>query len=90
MKLDGDIPSWCFFFASLALFAYNTLDSIDGKQARRTKSSSPLGQLFDHGCDSFSMGFFILGVCHAAKISGFPAVILLTSSQFMFWTSTWV
>merc|ERR1712070_343985 len=23
----------------------------DGKQARRTNSSSPLGQLFDHGCD---------------------------------------
>lgn len=27
-------------------------DNIDGKQARRTKSSSALGELFDHGCDS--------------------------------------
>jgi len=25
------------------------MDAIDGKQARRTNSSSPLGQLFDHG-----------------------------------------
>jgi hypothetical protein len=25
------------------------MDCLDGKQARRTKNSSPLGQLFDHG-----------------------------------------
>ncbi len=31
------------------MLAYLHLDCIDGKQARRTKSSSPLGQLFDHG-----------------------------------------
>lgn len=35
---------------------YQTLDSIDGKQARRTNSSSPLGELFDHGCDAVSAG----------------------------------
>lgn len=29
-------------------------DGIDGKQARRTGTSSPLGELFDHGIDSFS------------------------------------
>lgn len=28
---------------------WQTLDALDGKQARRTGSSSPLGQLFDHG-----------------------------------------
>lgn len=27
-------------------------DNLDGKQARRTKTSSPLGLLFDHGCDA--------------------------------------
>ena len=27
------------------------MDNIDGKQARRTGSSSPLGLLFDHACD---------------------------------------
>ena len=31
------------------MLSYLHLDCIDGKQARRTKSSSPLGQLFDHG-----------------------------------------
>lgn len=31
---------------------YIFLDALDGKQARNTGSSSPLGHLFDHGCDS--------------------------------------
>jgi phosphatidylglycerophosphate synthase len=44
---------------SLGLFAYQSLDAIDGKQARRTNSSTPLGELFDHGCDAVSTGLFI-------------------------------
>lgn len=31
------------------------LDNLDGKQARRTNTSSPLGQLFDHGCDALNV-----------------------------------
>lgn len=34
------------------------LDGIDGKQARRTGTSGPLGELFDHGLDSWTT-FFI-------------------------------
>lgn len=30
------------------------LDNMDGKQARKTGSSSPLGLLFDHGCDALN------------------------------------
>jgi ethanolaminephosphotransferase len=30
---------------------------MDGKQARRTGSSSPLGLLFDHGCDAINSIF---------------------------------
>ena len=41
-------------FAAMSFFAYQTLDAIDGKQARRTGTSSPLGQLFDHGCDAWN------------------------------------
>ena len=48
-QLEGPMPAWTNIFVALALFAYQTLDAIDGKQARRTKQSSPLGQLFDHG-----------------------------------------
>jgi ethanolaminephosphotransferase len=49
-------PSWTYLQAALGLFLYQTLDATDGKQARRTQSSSPLGELFDHGCDSMTQG----------------------------------
>ena len=44
-------PRWLMVCTTSTLFFYQTLDAMDGKQARRTGSSSPLGQLFDHGCD---------------------------------------
>jgi phosphatidylglycerophosphate synthase len=44
----------------LGLFLYQTLDAIDGKQARRTGSSSPLGELFDHGCDAVSTSMLVI------------------------------
>ncbi|MFM7852058.1 MAG: CDP-alcohol phosphatidyltransferase family protein [Flammeovirgaceae bacterium] len=63
------MPSYCFYFLAIAVWTYSTLDAIDGKQARRTKSSSPLGQLFDHGCDSFSTTFFVLALAQAFKLN---------------------
>lgn len=63
-----NIPSWCFFYAAISLWAYSTLDAIDGKQARRTQSSSPLGQLFDHGCDAFSVSFLLINLSEAAQL----------------------
>ena len=47
--LEGDAPRWVYYFNGFSVFWYLHLDCLDGKQARRTKSSSPLGQLFDHG-----------------------------------------
>jgi phosphatidylglycerophosphate synthase len=49
-------PWWAYVQAALGLIAYQTLDATDGKQARRTGTSSPLGELFDHGCDSMTQG----------------------------------
>jgi phosphatidylglycerophosphate synthase len=42
------ILTWCISFG-IGLFIYQSLDAIDGKQARRTQTSGPLGELFDHG-----------------------------------------
>lgn len=54
---DYPIPSWVWLTVAIMLFASHTLDGIDGKQARRTGTSSPLGELFDHGCDSWAAVF---------------------------------
>jgi len=37
------------FFCLHGMVFMQTFDAVDGKQARRTNSSSPLGELFDHG-----------------------------------------
>ena len=47
-------PRIIFLINGLAMLFYQTLDNMDGKQARRTGSSSALGLLFDHGCDAFN------------------------------------
>jgi ethanolaminephosphotransferase len=39
------------------------LDAVDGKQARRTNQSSPLGQLFDHGCDAINSSLICFLYC---------------------------
>jgi len=38
------------------------LDNIDGKQARRTGTSSPLGMMFDHGCDALTTFLIATGI----------------------------
>lgn len=54
---DHPIPSVVWVFVAIFLFLAHTLDGIDGKQARRTGTSGPLGELFDHGLDSWSTVF---------------------------------
>lgn len=51
-ELLGNAPAFIYYNNAICLLIYMTFDAIDGKQARRTNSSSPLGQLFDHGIDS--------------------------------------
>lgn len=63
-------PLWAYIACACGLFIYQSLDAIDGKQARRTNSSSPLGELFDHGCDSLSTGivdFLILMISRVKR-----------------------
>jgi hypothetical protein len=47
-------PNWVYTFCGISMFIYQSFDAIDGKQARRTGTSSPLGELFDHGCDALN------------------------------------
>ena len=35
------LPLWVNVFAAFSIFMYQTMDAVDGKQARRTGSSSP-------------------------------------------------
>uniref|UniRef100_A0AAG5DH38 diacylglycerol cholinephosphotransferase n=1 Tax=Anopheles atroparvus TaxID=41427 RepID=A0AAG5DH38_ANOAO len=65
-------PRWASALCAAGLFIYQSLDAIDGKQARRTNSSSPLGELFDHGCDSISTVFVALSACISVQLGFYP------------------
>ncbi|KAI9558213.1 hypothetical protein GHT06_014966 [Daphnia sinensis] len=71
---DGkeESPRWAALMCAAGIFIYQTLDAIDGKQARRTNSSSPLGELFDHGCDSLSTVFVALAACVTVGLGTHP------------------
>jgi len=84
-------PWWTTFSCALGLFIYQTLDAIDGKQARRTKTSSPLGELFDHGCDSLSTVFVSLASCCAVRLGLYPGWMLFQClcASTLFYCAHW-
>ncbi|MCJ8736262.1 hypothetical protein PDJAM_G00256930 [Pangasius djambal] len=86
-----EAPSWAFFLSALGLFIYQSLDAIDGKQARRTNSSSALGELFDHGCDAVSTVFVAVGTCICAGIGSYPNWMFFCGfvGMFMFFCAHW-
>lgn len=49
--LEGYIPGWMYVTMGVCYSTYMYLDNCDGKQARRTGNSSPLGMILDHQCD---------------------------------------
>ncbi|XP_025895296.1 ethanolaminephosphotransferase 1-like [Nothoprocta perdicaria] len=92
----GLIPTWVWLFSAFTTFCAYTLDSIDGKQARRTQSSSPLGELFDHGLDSWATSIFVLSffsVCSRDNgktgVSVYTMYLYLSIVLFNFLCSHW-
>ncbi|KAM5567560.1 choline/ethanolaminephosphotransferase 1 [Rosa sericea] len=75
-RLDSAPPRWVNFAHGLLLFLYQTFDAVDGKQARRTNSSSPLGELFDHGCDALAC---------ALEALAFGSTAMCGRNTFWFW-----
>ncbi|KAM0938226.1 hypothetical protein DsansV1_C23g0176001 [Dioscorea sansibarensis] len=74
--LDTAPPRWVHLAHGLLLFLYQTFDAVDGKQARRTNSSSPLGELFDHGCDALACAF---------ESMAFGSTAMCGRTSFWFW-----
>jgi len=88
----GAAPSWVYFYAAGSLFAYQTLDAIDGKQARRTGTGSPLGELFDHGMDCIANCFFLpmMALATQGGLDLDKSFILCWMCVGSFYTSHWV
>lgn len=94
-KLEGVAPSWLYLIAAAGFFIYQSLDAIDGKQARRTGSANQLGELFDHGCDAISMFLILTSGASAVGLHDYPIsflmfVVLLNQVNFVYHWQTFV
>ena len=88
-----DAPRWIFLFNGASMLFYQTLDNMDGKQSRKTGTSSPLGLLFDHGCDAInplfgSVNWIIAMALHPAQ-DALLCFIILFGPYALFYVGTW-
>jgi ethanolaminephosphotransferase len=93
LEANDDSPRWIFLWTAVSLFAYQTLDNMDGKQARKTGSCSPVGLLFDHGCDAINSIFgsanwiIAMGLSLEEDTLGIMVLIMIPFS--LFYIATW-
>ncbi|SMQ56168.1 unnamed protein product [Zymoseptoria tritici ST99CH_3D7] len=88
--LDQECPSWVYASWSIGLFLYQTLDAIDGTQARRTGQSGPLGELFDHGVDALNTGLEVLVFAACMRFGmGWRTVMIMFGGLLTFYVQTW-
>ncbi|KAL8291483.1 hypothetical protein RQP46_002461 [Phenoliferia psychrophenolica] len=83
-------PRWLYFTFAVGLFVYQSLDAIDGKQARRTGTSGPLGELFDHGCDALNTTLEVILTASALNLGlSWWTVVSLVATNANFYLTTW-
>jgi ethanolaminephosphotransferase len=63
--LEGSAPAWVYVTCAAMLFVYQTMDGMDGKQARRTGGGTPLGEVTDHGADAIAACVYGAFICDA-------------------------
>jgi phosphatidylglycerophosphate synthase len=84
--LTEPVPPWLLGAFGAASIFYFVADNLDGKQARRTESASPLGQLFDHGVDALAVvpyhAFIAVGVLRAGGTRVYVATQVLVQTVF--------
>lgn len=88
--LTKPIPSWLCIVNGLCLFFYQTLDNLDGRQARKIKFGSPMGQFLDHGMDALSGILELISVCASfnlgASLKTFAFIMVMS---ILFFGTIW-
>ena len=84
-------PCWALIFYGTCVFVYQTLDNVDGKQARLLHNSTPLGMILDHGCDALGILFLTLGVGKVIMLPDFELYLSVFSMGVAttFYLSAW-
>ena len=86
---DKPIDKWWFILNGVGYFVYRILDEMDGKQARKTGNASPVGLLFDHGLDAYTVGIVSLTFLKSMQIGdNWRALVMCWLVTFIFYTTT--
>ena len=87
---EKEVPGLILIISVIFQFVNQTLDAVDGKQARRTGSSSPLGMLLDHGSDSLTTTILILTLVQGVVLGrGIYLVVTILCIQGVFYFAAW-
>jgi ethanolaminephosphotransferase len=72
-------------------YLYIFFDNLDGKQARKTKTSSSFGMLLDHGCDVFTNICVFFNVAHLVRLGNESIFVefLIITLYLGFFTTTY-
>lgn len=93
--LLGDLPivgqthRAVFLLPPVGLFLYMALDNAEGLQARRTGTSSPLGEFCDHWLDAFNVFLIPLGIIAVSGIHPTRALPILLLAILGCWAIRW-
>jgi len=82
-------PIWAYWFFAINIAVYQTMDNLDGKQARRTENSTALGELFDHGCDSLFLLFSLVPIANVIMLNPYEILLIMITGCFAFYSAHW-
>ena len=82
--MEGVLPNWAILMTALFYLTYIMLDNTDGKQARRTHSSSVLGMLLDHGWDGYNSIIIMINLWKILQVGNNPYSLM---SILIVWVS---
>jgi len=89
LSATGPHVAWLAGVSAVGMFLYQTFDNMDGKQARKTGSQSPLGLLFDHGCDALNAGLSVLPVASSLGLGWSRKLLFNMIPLIPFYVQTW-
>jgi len=89
LRDSQEVPNWVHAVNAVCLVAYYALDCMDGKQARRTGTSSPLGQLWDHGIDCVCLLVHVTTVMAWFRPGGWQVIGIQSTLQFAWFIAQW-
>ena len=84
-----DDAGWSSLLCALGVFLYQTLDTIDGRQARRCATGGPLGEFLDHGGGCLSVVFTCMAAAVGLHLAPWQMLILCFGCLALFYLKQW-